>query len=143
VAETLSKPIGWRTALFAVVTDAMGRPFKWGSNDCVTFAAGCIQAQIGIDRLAAYRGKYTTAAGALRVIKQAGHASLLDMLKAELGEPMDLPKAHVGDVALLASDAPGGVGWACGIFLGERVGVMAPAGYATIERRLAQYAFKV
>ena len=37
----------WPSRLAEYVAAAVNRPFAWGSNDCVLFAAGAIEAQTG------------------------------------------------------------------------------------------------
>ena len=39
-------------------------PFKWGANDCLTFASAVIKAQYGDDKIADWRGTYTNRWGA-------------------------------------------------------------------------------
>ena len=44
-------------------------PFAWGTNDCCLFPADAIQAFTGVDLAADFRGKYSTEAEALALIK--------------------------------------------------------------------------
>lgn len=61
------------TALLATyLRDAGGRAFEWGAHDCFTFAANWIALRHGIDPLAPWRGRYSTARGAQRHIMRGG-----------------------------------------------------------------------
>lgn len=94
----------WTTRLHDVIRAAHGRPFSWGEFDCCTFAADCAVALCSTDPAAAYRGKYSTQAGALRLLKKnhGGLEAAWDACFARV-----LP-AYVqrGDVALY--DGPNG-----------------------------------
>lgn len=46
----------------------INKPFKWGSNDCVTFAVGWLEIQTGRDYLTEHR-PWTTAKQAARKLK--------------------------------------------------------------------------
>lgn len=51
------------------LVDSANTPFKWGVNDCATFAANAIQSFTGTDIASDFRGKYTTKIGAAKAIK--------------------------------------------------------------------------
>ncbi|MCE2597195.1 hypothetical protein K6Y31_20690 [Motilimonas cestriensis] len=101
----------WETALANVLLARKTAPFEWGENDCCLFAADCVQAQTGQDYAAAYRDRYTSGRGALRVLRNEGHASLADAVTAALGAPMKNPLfAQRGDVVLINTEADPAVG---------------------------------
>lgn len=47
-------------------------PFEWGSFDCLTWAASYVEAVTGCDPASRYRGTYSTAFGARRLVLGAG-----------------------------------------------------------------------
>lgn len=54
----------------------MHTPFKWGENDCCTFACDIIELKHGVDHMAHVRGSYSSEAGAKKVlIKHFGSMS--------------------------------------------------------------------
>jgi hypothetical protein len=65
----LKKLEHWRTRAFdKFLRERAKMPFAWGTNDCALFAADAILANTGTDIADDFRGKYTTALGALRTI---------------------------------------------------------------------------
>lgn len=81
----------WPELLAAFVESRRAAPFVWGENDCVMFAADCALAITGNDPAIVYRGSYSTAAGAARIIKKVGD------LAALVDEQFDqIPVAHAG-----------------------------------------------
>ena len=65
----------WTTQLAHTIKAAIERPFSWGEFDCCLFAADCAVAVCGADPAEAYRGKYSSEAGAKRLLKKL-HGSL-------------------------------------------------------------------
>ena len=63
---------GWRKSLDAFITSRLNEPFKWGTNDCVMFAADAIIAMGGEDHAKQVRGTYSTAIEAERMLKDMG-----------------------------------------------------------------------
>jgi hypothetical protein len=67
---SLKRQKHWDTRAFHKFLVARARaPFKWGANDCALFAADGIQAITGVDIAADFRGKYSTEADAMELIK--------------------------------------------------------------------------
>lgn len=131
----------WRRDLYAAVGRAAASPFNWRSNHCVTFIGDGILAQTGIDIIGPFRDRFDDAAGARRMIRESGACNLLELVGRYL-KPCPPAACLEGDVVMLET-AAGGVGFACGLILGSRIGVMAPTGYGSIDRGLAQYGFKI
>lgn len=131
----------WRTRLHEAVEAARREPFSWETgNDCAMFAANCVLAMTGEDPAARYRGRYTTAHGALRVVREAGFADLADAA-ADLLEEIHPSQARVGDVAMVPVDDA--LGWSVGVVIGEQVAVLTPTGIGSASRSLATKAFRV
>lgn len=135
----MSRVAFWEAGLAALLEDARARPFLWGANDCATFAFDVRACILGRESDAvAWRGRYTTALGAQRVMRRLGWASLEEMGRDLLGEPRDrVLMAQRGDIVL----SGGGVGF--GVCVGSMVAGMSEAGlvYARLSR--ASFAWKV
>lgn len=88
----------WTTQLATTIKAAIERPFSWGEFDCCLFAADCSMAVCGTDPATLYRGRYTTEAGAKRLLKK-NHGSLEAAWDACF---LRVPPAFIqrGDVAL-------------------------------------------
>lgn len=127
VTRTTRRP-GWERILAEAVSSARDRPFRWGRHDCATFAFDLRRAIAGGHDVAAlWRGRYTTARGAVRVMRRLGWQSLEAAGRDLLGEP--LPSVHLaqrGDLVL--SDT--GLGF--GICLGARAAGIAPSGLVLV-----------
>lgn len=77
----------WPTELANFLLKTRKTPFKWGENDCCLFAANAILAMGGDDVAKDVRGRYTTAIGARRIMKNLGAANVVELLTQRLGEP--------------------------------------------------------
>jgi len=106
----------WQSRLAAVMHDAQARPFAWGSHDCVTFAASCVEAVTGVDRIADVRTAWADERQAIRLLVSGG--GLLQMVKARMGPR--LPSALLaqpGDIGVcMQAERPalcvcGGTNW--------------------------------
>lgn len=86
----------WR--LHAQIEAARATPFAWGRHDCCLFAADCVLALTGVDHAAAWRGTYTDAVGAQRVLMRQGG---LRGLAGRAGAPIAPLAARVGDVGIV------------------------------------------
>lgn len=89
-------------ALIAFIEARATMPFAWGPNDCVTFAAGAVEAMTGVDRIPQAiisKARWTTALDAAKRLARIGG---LEGAMAQAG-CVEIPPAmaHRGDVALL------------------------------------------
>jgi hypothetical protein len=138
VARTGRIP-GWERHLAEAIEAARDRPFRWGRHDCATFAFD-LRREIagGHDVAALWRGRYTTARGALRVMRRLGWSSLEAAGRDLLGEP--LPSVHLaqrGDLVL----ADSGLGF--GVCLGARAAGIAPSGLVLVSITVCALAWRV
>ncbi|EKF43973.1 hypothetical protein NA8A_04155 [Nitratireductor indicus C115] len=108
----------WQSALLDYVEENKARPFAWGAFDCALFAAGAVAAMTGEDIASGYRGRYTSLAGGLRLLKRDGFASHADLAAAHLPE-IHPSQAQVGDIAAVPAHDAGL--FALGIVQGERI----------------------
>jgi hypothetical protein len=87
----------WEVNLDACMRAALVSRFRYGSMDCVSFAATCVLAITGIDFYKAHRGAYKTASEAKRILsEQGGVTALLD----ERFSKRALETAIVGDLGI-------------------------------------------
>ena len=88
----------WQLRFEAFVAARQATPFAWGSNDCATFAADCVQALTGIDPAPKGLREHRTDLQAARTLQQ--HGGLVGIATAALGAPVSALQAQVGDVVL-------------------------------------------
>jgi len=130
---------GWERRLVEAVEAAKGRPFSWGRHDCATFAFD-LRRDIagGYDVAALWRERYTTARGAVRVMRRLGWQSLEAAGRDLLGEP--LPSVHLaqrGDLVLAST----GLGF--GVCLGARAAGIAPEGMVLVPLSSCALAWRI
>lgn len=96
---SLQRLEGWEQRLFEFTRASMSQPYEWGTNDCIIFAAGCVEAMTGVDLAAEHRGTYTDELGAARIIARAGADSLAGFVALYLPEtPLSLVQR--GDIVI-------------------------------------------
>jgi hypothetical protein len=124
----------WLNALYAQINDFNSKTFEWGTHDCCTFAAGCVLAVTGVDKMASYRGGYSTKQGATKKLNRAG--GMEAALTKELGEPLqNILLAQRGDVVCFTST----LGDTAGICIGSQI---AAAGLEGVVYAPMSQAFK-
>jgi len=87
----------WPDALSEYIERKRRAPFAWGSNDCCLFAADWILMATGCDLAASFRGQYSSALGAMRMLRPFGNAVGIAVSDARLSE-VDNTKAQRGDI---------------------------------------------
>jgi len=87
----------WPSRLAAYLQSRQKTPFKWGSNDCVSFAAGAVEAMTGTNPMPSlkYRSAKTAAAA---VDKRGGLKKAVD--GALKGARVRVAFARRGDVVM-------------------------------------------
>jgi hypothetical protein len=88
----------WEPRLHTWLDQCSDRPHVYGKHDCVLFVAGAVAAMTDVDPAAHVRGRYRSAAGAVRALRLHGAGSLPTTLTAALGDPVPLAWAHRGDI---------------------------------------------
>ncbi|RDE08437.1 DUF6950 family protein [Pelagibacterium lacus] len=131
----------WRKRIGEYVAELRAEPYAFGRHDCWLFVAGAIKAMTGIDHAEPHRGRYTTARGALGVMKRAGATNMADFAGLYLDEPLHPVEAQIGDVMAIPTDDT--FGFSLGILNGEQVLVVTPAGIGVRDRADATRAFRV
>jgi len=103
----------WPERLHALVEQRLQVPFRWGSNDCVMFAADAVQALTGVDLAGRLRGQYDDEPSARKIgLAYAGADEegsiaqcLSDIATLNLGDLVLPSLARRGDVVLIEHDA--------------------------------------
>lgn len=138
---TLTRLPDWRSRLEKALDAITYLPFEWGSHDCGPSLAGrVVYAVTGEDVAAPWRGRYSTRAGALKVMRSAGFDNLGDLVASTLPE-IHPSRARVGDLAAFPMDTP--FGFALGVVTGERVHVLKAECIGTVGLLQCTRAFKV
>lgn len=118
---------------------AADRPFCWGTWDCGLLAADCVRAMTGVDLAAEFRGRYTTARGARRVMR-GSMARMVTRVTRMHGMPEIAPAlARRGDMVMV--DSP--LGDALGICVGTRVACAGPDGLVFMPLSAARLAWRI
>jgi hypothetical protein len=93
---------GWEARLAEEIEAARGKPFVWGHHDCATWAFDVRRALTRQDAAAAWRGRYSSARGAVRTLRLVlGAATHADAATAILGPPLDrVLTVQRGDIVL-------------------------------------------
>ncbi|UTW56195.1 hypothetical protein [Kordiimonas sp. SCSIO 12610] len=94
----------WQANLLAAVRDKKHTVFEYGSHDCCTAAADVIKAAFDIDLMIGLRGRYRSAAGAMRVIRNEGFDDLRGLVTARVqahgGKPIAPAFATMGNLVM-------------------------------------------
>lgn len=138
-----NKLSGWRGRLAVVLSTNETKEFSWGENDCfMGIVVPAVEAMIGIDIGAEYRGSYDSEESAITALARFGFADLVDLVASKFPEvPPAL--AQVGDIAVIPHEGAGGFGGTLGIVTGERIISLVPTGRATVKLMRASRAFRV
>jgi hypothetical protein len=110
------RQVNWQMNLLNVIEAADKRPFLWGENDCLLFAADCVKAMCGDDLAAAYRGTYNSELTAKKVLLKT-HGTLEKAIGAFLPE-VHVKLAQRGDIAVIdnGGNRCAGVVWSGGVY---------------------------
>jgi hypothetical protein len=112
----------WPNLLAQFIEQRREQPFAWGVNDCCIFAADWVQLCTGEDYAKAWRGRYVSGLGAVRVLDEAGGVeALVDALGLDR---VAAQQAGRGDI--VAQEA--GRGMTLGICLGVNTAFVAKTG---------------
>lgn len=94
----MQKVENWLQLLNAHIEENRNKPFEWGQHDCGLWLASCLIVTTGQDFAADIRGKYKSAAGAIRAMKKASGSSTPEgFAEARLGAPKPALLAFPGD----------------------------------------------
>ncbi|WP_182520000.1 DUF6950 family protein [Ochrobactrum sp. RH2CCR150] len=106
---------GWDRALEDIATAHVSITPEWGVSDCLMTAADAIEAVIGENPLAEFRGKYKTEVGAARKMRANGCENVKDVFENYLQlEPVNRLFARRGDVGVMVINDEYVAGFICG-----------------------------
>lgn len=88
----------WPELLSAFVRERRNIPFSWGYQDCCLFAADAVHIMTGEDLAAEFRGTYTDAISATRILKE--HGGLESIVDSKL-ESVPVTFASRGSVVVI------------------------------------------
>ena len=134
----LMRHADWRQRLVAYLAGIARQPFVPGRNDCALFLAGGVLAMTGQDFAAAFRGRYTTTRGGLRVLRKAGFEDHVALVAHHLPE-RPVAFAREGDGAVI----PTAEGPALGIVQGAGIYGLGPDGLVLSPLLSASQVFEV
>ncbi len=126
---------GWDAALVEEIDRARGLAFAWGQHDCATWAFDVRRRLTGQDAAAAWRGRYGTAAGSVRVMRRLGWRTLPAMGCGLLGDPIQPLCAQRGDIVICEG--------AFGVCAGAVAVFVAPMGLTERPMKDASMAWRV
>lgn len=139
---------GWRKRVELLIDNAKRRPLQYGVFDCGPEWAGrLVEALLGIDPAARFRGLYSSPEEAVSLIHAEGCADLGELVSKLLaeatGNTCDIhpSSARLFDLAGIAADGPFGV--ALAIVNGERLLVPGETMMRHVDRRAATRAWRL
>ena len=95
----------WEQRLTTLVEKMRRRPYAFGQHDCILFPLNAVKAVTGHDAGRGHRGKYKSAASAVRYLKSLGFDSPEAALDSILDEK-PIGFAQRGDIILAADGIP-------------------------------------
>lgn len=129
----------WEARLAAYLDCVRYEPFAYGRHDCALHSANAVMAMTGEDFAAEFRGRYRSAAGSIRALRQYGAGDLASTITAKFGEPIPTAFAQRGDLVMTEGSVGvcmGGFGY----FAGEEGG---EPGLVVVARRAWEAAWRV
>ena len=99
----ITRKQGWQLEFEKCVAENYHTRFEWGTHDCCLWAANLVLAITGHDVAADFRGKYSTAKGAVEIL-EAGEGIATLWTKHLCAEPVSPLFASIGDVVLAELD---------------------------------------
>ena len=128
----------WDRRLARVTEKHMRSPGVWGESDCLLTVADAIEAVTGVDHAAKVRGKYSTPAGAAKLMRRRKCANVEDVLARLFAETGRL-LARRGDVATVERDGE----IAAGFVTDQGVAVKNERGLTFVPQAQIRKAFRV
>lgn len=120
---------------------AKAEPFAWDAEaDCIGWAAGVAQDIIGRDPIARICGRYSTEAGARRVMANEGWKNLSDVARAFFPHEIHPAEAVTGDWAVIVNEDGTET---IGVVSNAMIAAKTKAGMGQVPRSRAVSAFRV
>lgn len=129
----------WKARLVAHLERSSRASYALGQHDCALFAAGAVEAVTGHDPAAAWRGRYSTLNGGLKLLRKAGHQDYIEATAAHLPE-IHPSAAAPGDIAVVEDPSTGSL--VLGVVQGEMIYVLREDGLGLAPRATLRRAFR-
>lgn len=98
----------WELKFKEVIEEARNKPFVYGQHDCATFALDVRRAITGKDDISGWRGTYSSATGAAKVLRRLDLPSMEAVANRFCGEVLPSPLfAQRGDIVQADNEALG------------------------------------
>jgi hypothetical protein len=139
--QTTKRCNDWPRALALFLEEKRNEPFAWGVNDCCTFVCDWLAILTGVDPAADFRGKYSDALGAKRVLKKRGGLEAIALRAAKRWgwAPVPVREAQRGDLVLC--EMPEGL--AAGVCFGAVAAFAGAVGVVTQPMTKCRRAWRV
>lgn len=139
----MTRKDNWPALLAGFIEERRWMPFEWAKNDCCLFASDWVQLCTGVDPAADLRGKYSTALGAARILKEMGGVrGIIRSLAEPLGVTrIEGAKDQRGDLVV----ADTGNGESIGICIGSHAAFVGASGllFAPFDFKKAGHCWRV
>jgi len=134
----------WPSIMYAAIDYKRTQPFVWGKWDCCLFVCDIVYAFTGVDMAENFRGRYDSRKEANALMKRGRRKVSMeefidDMARRYGAEPIPIPMAGRGDVALFETE----LGETLGIFDGVNVLTMGYNGMIALPRTVALKAWRI
>jgi len=136
----ISRKEGWEAKLAQFFKKCETATFEWGHHDCSMFVANAVLEMTGTDPAAIYRGTYSDAEGALKILEERG--GITGVGDWAFGDRVPALSLQRGDVAAILN----GEGQeAIGIVAldGMRVNAIMGEGYGSVPIADALFGWRV
>lgn len=117
----------WPERLNNKLQELKDKPFEWGTHDCCLFAANIALELTGVDYADIFRGRYTTAVGAMLLLKP--YPGVEGYVTSRLGESIPVGMAQRGDVVTIETKH----GVALGVCDGLLSAFVSPSGLIWVK----------
>jgi len=111
----------------SLLAEKKDEPFKWGTWDCCIFAADCVLAMTGEDKLVDFRGAYDSKYTAAKALREIGSGTLDKTLSDHLGDTIASHRAWRGDLTIHKNNV--------GVCVGTHAFFVSEKGFMSIPMR--------
>jgi hypothetical protein len=132
----------WLSDYHDLIDEIRREPFDWKGRECVLgLGARTVFTLTGEQLGAEYADRFDDAASAYRLMRELGFSDLADLVAFYLPEYAHPSEAQIGDIVTIPVETQFKHG--LGVMNGERIITMTEGGIGTIDRLVADRAFRV
>lgn len=128
----------WEPRLDIAIAAGRRAPFAYGSHDCLSFPALCIEAVTGVDLFEPFRGRYNDQAGAAALVPDM-EPFLEDLAQRHAWAAQEPCTARKGDLAAVRLGAT----FLCAVVYGSLIIPEAPAGLRRFGLLMAEKVWRI